>query len=290
MTPVEKIGFIGLGKMGLPMARNIAKAGYRLTLWNRTAAKCREVDGAQAAASIADLAAEQDVTISMISDDPALLRVSNEVLAAARQKSIYIDMSTVSPATSLRVAEACAERGVAYLRAPVSGSVSLAQAGTLTIMCSGLRDAYDQVEPLLGAMGAKLFYVGPEEQARYIKLTINMMVGLTAAMAAEALSFSQKGGMDWDTTLEIMANSVVASPLIGYKLDLLKKREFQPDFTAQQMAKDFDLMLGSGRDLAMPLPLTSMVRQYLEAMRARDMGEQDFFGLVKVWESLGAVR
>lgn len=290
MTPVQKVGFIGLGKMGLPMARNLVKFGYPVTLWNRTAGKCREVEGAQAADSISSLAAEQDVTISMISDDDALLHVSKQILATANEGTIYIDMSTVSPAASEQVAAACALKGVSYLRAPVSGSISLAEAGTLTVLCSGPKEAYEQVKPLFQAIGQKSFHTGEDEEARYLKLAINMMVGLSAAMAAEALAFSNKGGMDWATTLEVMASSVVASPLIGYKIELLKKREFPPDFTAKQMAKDFDIMLESGRSMDLPMPLTSLVRQYLGAMKAQDMGDLDFFGLVKIWEEMGAIK
>ena len=289
MKQIQKIGFIGLGKMGLPMTRNLVKSGYRVTVWNRTADKCREVKGTQIADSISGLATDQDVTISMISDDAALLHVSKQVLATPSKGSIYIDMSTVSPTASAQVATACASKGVIYLRAPVSGSVSLAESGTLTILCSGSKEAYEKVRPVFQAVGQKSFHVGEGEEARYLKLTINMMVGLSAAVTAEALALSSKAGLDLATTLEIMANSVVASPLIGYKIELLKKREFSPDFTVDQMAKDFDIMLESGRSLDLFMPLTSLVRQYLGTMRAWEMGGLDFFGLVKIWERLSAV-
>jgi 3-hydroxyisobutyrate dehydrogenase-like beta-hydroxyacid dehydrogenase len=290
MSDKQKIGFIGLGKMGLPMSRNLVKAGYPVTVWNRTVAKTKEVEGAAAAGSIQELAQGSQVVISMISDDPALASLSTQVLEGAGQGLIYIDMSTVSPVASSQVAEACRAKGVEYLRAPVSGSTALAEAGTLTVLCSGPKAVYDGCEPIFLSMGQKSFHVGPGDEARYLKLTLNMMVGLTSAMAAEALTFSEKGGMDWETMLEIVANSVVASPLIGYKINLLKERNFAPAFTAGQMAKDFDIALGTGQAMDLPMPLTSLVRQFYGAMKAQGQGDLDFFGLLTQWEAMGGIK
>jgi 3-hydroxyisobutyrate dehydrogenase-like beta-hydroxyacid dehydrogenase len=202
---------------------------------------------------------------------------------------IFVDMSTVSPAASARVAASAAAKGVEYLRAPVSGSTVVAAAAGLTIFASGPKDAYDKCLDLFKAMGKACFHVGTGEEARFIKLSLNMMVGITAAMTAEALTLSRSGGMDWQQTIDIVANSVVASPLIGYKVQPLKSRNFAPAFTASQMAKDFDLMLEAARALNVPLPVTALVRQFLGAMKATGKGEQDFFAYVTMVEELAGL-
>jgi 3-hydroxyisobutyrate dehydrogenase-like beta-hydroxyacid dehydrogenase len=293
MADKQKIGWIGLGKMGIPMSQNLAKAGYPLTVYNRTKAKTKEVEGAKVADSPKALAADADVIISMISDDSALEGVSSGAGGAfegAKSGSIYIDMSTVSPAASARVAAAADKKGIKYLRAPVSGSTALAKAGTLTIFASGPKDAYDKCVDIFGKMGQKSFHVGKAEEARYLKLVLNMMVGLTSAMTAEALTFGERGGMDWSTMIEIVNNSVVASPLVGYKAQMLKDRNYAAAFTAAQMAKDFDIALETGRTNNVPMPLTSMTRQFLGTMKATGKGDLDFFGYVTLLEEMAGLK
>lgn len=295
MAEKQKIGWIGLGKMGVPMSRNLIKAGYPLTVYNRTREKTRELadQGAQVADSPRDLASDVDVIISMISDDPVLEAVStgpNGAFEGAKAGATYIDMSTVSPVASGRVAEAAQKKGIKYLRAPVSGSTALATAGTLTVFASGPKDAYDRCVDVFGAMGQKSFHVGTGEEARYLKLLLNMMVGITSAMTAEALTFGERGGMDWTQMIDIISNSVVASPLIGYKAQTLKDRNFAPAFTVSQIAKDFDIALDTGRALDVPMPITSLARQFFGAMKARGKGELDFFGLVTLMEELGGIK
>ena len=295
MAEKQKIGWVGLGKMGIPMSKNLNKAGYPLTVYNRTKGKTKELaeQGAQVAESPKGLAAGADVIISMIADDPALEAVSigpNGAFEGAKAGAIYIDMSTVSPVASGRVAEAAEKKGIKYLRAPVSGSTALAAAGTLTIFASGPKDAYDRCLDIFGAMGQKTFHVGAGDEARYLKLLLNMMVGITSAMAAEALIFGERGGMDWTQMIDIISNSVVASPLIGYKAQILKDRNFAPAFTAEQIAKDFDIALDTGRALNVPMPITSLARQFFGAMKARGKGELDFFGLVTLMEEMAGIK
>jgi 3-hydroxyisobutyrate dehydrogenase-like beta-hydroxyacid dehydrogenase len=238
------------------------------------------------------LARDSQIVISMIADDQALEQVASGpdgIFHDARRGMIFVDMSTVSPAASARVAASAAAKGVEYLRAPVSGSTVVAAAAGLTIFASGPKDAYDKCLDLFKAMGKACFHVGTGEEARFIKLSLNMMVGITAAMTAEALTLSRSGGMDWQQTIDIVANSVVASPLIGYKVQPLKSRNFAPAFTASQMAKDFDLMLEAARALNVPLPVTALVRQFLGAMKATGKGEQDFFAYVTMVEELAGL-
>jgi 3-hydroxyisobutyrate dehydrogenase-like beta-hydroxyacid dehydrogenase len=295
MADKQKIGWIGLGKMGIPMSANLIKAGYPVAVYNRSAEKTKELadQGATVADSMESLAAGADVIISMISDDAALEAVSTGAggaFAGAKSGSVYIDMSTVSPVASARVAAAAAEKGISYLRAPVSGSTMLATAGTLTIFASGPKAAFDQCEAIFEVMGQKSFHVGTAEEARYLKLVLNMMVGLTSAMVAEALTFGEAGGMDWAQMIDIVNASVVASPLVGYKAQILKDRNYAPAFTAAQMAKDFDIALTTGKANNVTMPITAIARQFYGAMKATGKGENDFFGLVALLEEMSGLK
>ncbi len=295
MADKQRIGWIGLGKMGIPMSKNLVKKGYSVTVYNRTKDKTKELatEGAKVADSPKALAAASDVIISMISDDFVLEEVStgkNGAFEGAKAGAIYIDMSTVSPVASARVAESAQKKGIKYLRAPVSGSTVLATSGTLTIFASGPKEAYDQCTEIFGAMGQKVFHVGNGDEARYLKLLLNMMVGITAAMTGEALTFGEKGGMDWNQMIDIIGASVVASPLIGYKAQLLKSRNFAPAFTVDQIAKDFDIALDTGKAANVPMPITAMARQFFGAMKAKGKGNLDFFGFVTLLEDLAGIK
>lgn len=291
----RNLGWIGIGKMGTPMSTHLLKAGYRLAVYDivPSAMSALAEQGAAPVDSPAEVADHADIIISMIPDDPALEAVASGprgIFQSARQGMIYIDMSTVSPATSARIGAAADKRGVQYLRAPVSGSTESAIAAALTILVSGPEDAFDQCRDIFEKLGQKVFHVGPGDQARYLKLLVNMMVGITSAMTAEALVFGERGGIDWDLMIDIINNSVVASPLIGFKMQLLKKRDFAPAFTAAQMSKDFDLALDTGRNLDIPMPLTALVRQLFGAMKATGKGELDYFGLLAQMEEMAGIK
>ena len=181
---MKKIGWIGLGKMGEPMAKKIVQAGYSLTVYNRSAGKADELksEGAFVANDIKSVAENSDFIISMISDDAALNTVAmgpDGVLQNAKPGSTFIDMSTVSPVASAAIAETAAAARISYLRAPVNGTVMQAEASTLVILISGPKESFDACEEIFRKMGDKIFYTGPDEQARYLKLCINMMVGIS---------------------------------------------------------------------------------------------------------------
>ena len=294
MNSKPNLGWIGVGKMGTPMSTHLLKAGYQLSVYDIVPAAMQALteQGAAAANSPAEVADQSEIIISMIPDDAALEAVAKGpqgIIQIARPGTIYIDMSTVSPATSAIIGETAANKGVQYLRAPVSGSTESAATAALTILVSGPDEAFDQCRAIFEKLGQKVFYVGPGDQARYLKLLINMMVGITSAMAAEALTFGKRGGIDWDQMIDMINNSVVASPLIGFKVQLLKEREFAPMFTANQMAKDFDLALDTGRNMDLPMPLTALTRQLYGAMKATGKGELDYFGLVALMEEMAGI-
>ena len=193
--------------------------------------------------------------------------------------AVLVEMSTVSPAASRRAAEALAARGVDYVRAPVSGSTALAANGTLSVMASGPRSAYDRVEPLLAAFSAKRFYLGEAEQARYLKLVVNSLVGATSSLLAEALALGLKGDLSLTDMLDVIGQSAVASPLLGYKKDMVVKGDYAPAFTVEQMIKDLDLIMDTARADHVPMSMAALVRQGYEQAYVDGNGQRDFFVL-----------
>jgi len=291
---VLKIGFIGLGRMGKPMASRLL-AHFPLTIWNRTKAKTVELGkrGAEIASSPREVAAKSDITITMMYDDAALEAVTfgeDGILGGIRPPSVFIDMSTVGPATSNRIASAIKEQGVEMLRAPVTGSTSSAEEGTLTILASGNRQAYEKCEKVFSVMAKKIFYVGAEEEARYLKLAHNMMVGVTAQMLAEAVTFGEKAGLDWHQMLEVFSGSFVASPLLCFKAARLADRDFTAASNVLQLAKDFDLALVAGQQLESPMPIAGLVRQFLGMLVATGKEELDYISLVLLMEDLAGIK
>lgn len=289
------IGFIGLGKMGNPMSKNLLKAGYAMVVCDidPSAREAFSGENVKIFEVCRETAAQADIIISSIPDDSAMEAVvfgDQGIFQDTRPGSVYIDMSTVSPRISARVEEMARAREIDYLRAPVSGSTESAKAGILTIMVSGPQSAYERCEEIFQVLGQKVFYVGSGDQARYLKLLINIMVGITSAITAEALVFGKRGGLDWHQTIDIINNSVIASPLLGFKAEMLKKRDFAPAFTVAQMMKDFDLTLDAAKTLDVPLPLTSMTRQLYAIMKATDRGEFDYFGLQALLEEMAGIR
>ena len=289
------IGWIGLGKMGHPMAINLIKAGKKVSVFNRTTEKTKaHVNlGGIAISSIKELASSSDVIFTMISDDKAIeeMALSDDgIIANTQERASLIDMSTISPAMSAKVAEAATEKHINYLRAPVNGTVMQAEAGSLVILCSGPKTTYENCLPLLEILGSKIFYIGEDEQARFLKLCINAMVGISSSMMGEALAFGEAGGLDWNTMIDVISSSAVGSPILNYKKETLKKRDFTPAFTARQMAKDFDLVLDTANLKNIPMPITSTVRQHWSAMIGTGRGELDYFAYVEMLEELAGIK
>ena len=279
---MQRIGWIGLGKMGEPMARHLRSAGHDLCVWNRTAAKAERLTaaGATPAASAAGAAAGASVVFAMLADDAALraaLLGPEGAVAAMTPGTVLVEMSTVSPGVSAELAEACAGQGVGYLRAPVSGSVAFAEAAKLTVLASGPAETYAATLPLLQTFSARQVHVGLGCEARVMKLALNMMVGLTAAMMGEALALGEKNGLTRELMLDVIGASAVASPLVAYKIGMLRARDYSAAFAARMMAKDFDLALGVAHGAGVPLPLTAQVREGFSAMVAAGDGDADFF-------------
>ena len=284
-----KIGWIGTGKMGGPMSRNVVTAGGDVRVFDPVAENMAPVvaAGAGEAASNAELAAGTDVVVSMIPNDAVLRAVTHGdggIFAVMKAGSIYVDMSTVSPEASIEVAQAAESAGISYLRAPVSGSTALAEAGNLTIMVSGPKAAADACEPLFDAMGAATFYLGDAEQARYLKLVVNLLVGTTGAVLAEALTLGRKGGLDWKQMLDVIGVSAAASPYIQYNLDPLKARDFTPLFTTEQMVKDSRLICEAGAAADVPMAIGDAMLRIFEDTIEAGYGDENLTAAIKLLE------
>ncbi|WP_244631177.1 NAD(P)-dependent oxidoreductase [Aureimonas sp. ME7] len=284
-----RIGWVGTGKMGRPMSRHLLKAGMAVTIFEPLAQNRASLvaDGAEVALSMADLAAAADIVVLTIPNDKVLETVSfgpDGLVAAMRPGQILIEMSTVSPSISARLHKELERRGIAYLRAPVSGSTTTATSGKLSVVVSGPLAAFEVARPILACFSTHQFHVGTGEEARYLKLVLNALVGATSALVGEALTLGRKGGLDTATMLDVIAHSAVASPLLAYKRDLLVSRNFEPAFTVEQMMKDFDLILDAGRADHVPMALAALVRQQYEAAFAGGLADQDFFVLVEQCE------
>ncbi len=280
----QTIGWIGAGKMGGPMSRRLIEAQHRVIVLDpdERSRQLAKDAGAEIADDLRHLAATADTVFSMIPNDAVLDHIvaSADGLAAHMSAgSVLVDTSTVSPAASRAVAERLAARGIQYVRAPVSGSTVMAGNGTLSVMASGPLAAYEHVEPLLATFSAKQFYLGDGEQARYLKLAVNTLVGATSSLLAEALAFGRKGGLTDQAMLDVISQSAVASPLIGYKRDMIVSRDFTPAFTVEQMIKDLDLIMGTARTDHVPMFLAALVRQQYEAAFAAGNAQRDFFVL-----------
>ena len=275
------VGWIGLGKMGLPICRRLKTAGLRVTVLARNdagAAKA-EGEGFPICGSLDELAASE-VIVSAVPDDAALLGLMTaDFLAALGPAHVFIDISTVSPAASAAVARKLAPTGASYLRVPVSGSTMHAAAGQLTAMASGPRSAFDDIQPVLAAFCVRQFYLGTDEQARYLKLAINSILAANSALMAEALAVGEAGGLRRSDMLEVMMQSAIATPLLGYKKDTLIKGEYPPAFSVSQILKDLDLVLEAARADHIPVPVNAIVRQRFEQAYADGLGEDDFFCL-----------
>jgi 3-hydroxyisobutyrate dehydrogenase-like beta-hydroxyacid dehydrogenase len=279
-----RVALAGLGKMGVAIAERILDAGYPLAVHNRTPERAQPLAarGATVLASAADALAQADVCITMLSDDTALEAVALEtpgVLSGARPGTVLVDMSTVSVAVSERVADAAAEAGVEYLRAPVSGNPTVVRGGTLTIVVSGPEHVAQRVEPLLKAIGPTVFYVGEDERARAVKLVLQVMVGGIVELLGEAVVLGESAGVDRARLLEVLCNSAVAAPLVKYKSEPLLRDDFSATFTTTMMLKDVELILELARERGVVLPFTNQLRTLLEETAESGYADADFMAL-----------
>jgi 3-hydroxyisobutyrate dehydrogenase len=284
-----KLGWVGVGKMGLPMASHLLAAGHAVAACDLLPAlvEAAVARGARAAPTPAAAAREAEVVFSSIPDDNALRAVTLTqvgVLAGARPGAVYVDTSTVSAAASAEVAAAAAARGVHYLRVTVSGNNKMAETKALTIIASGERAVYERCRPLLALFGPQQYYVGDAEQARTLKLAINLMVYATVGGLAEALAMGSRGGLDWAQMLDVMAASAVGSPLLKNKSTDLKKRDFSPTFNCLQARKDLALINEAATASGIHAPLAQILASMIEDCIAHGSAQEDYAAMIKTVE------
>jgi 3-hydroxyisobutyrate dehydrogenase-like beta-hydroxyacid dehydrogenase len=284
MNSKHKIAWIGAGKMGLPICKRLKSAGYNVKVLARRPAQAEVLTshGLEFTDNIADMIKQADVVFTAVTDDKALADVvlGSDFLSSLDPKAVLIDISTVSPACSAQVA-AQLPRTIDYLRSPVSGSTGMAEAGTLTALVSGPKTAFDNMTDVFSTFTKKAFHLGEAEEARYLKLAINSMVAATSALLGEALAFGQKGGLSHAAMLEVITQSAVASPLIGYKRDMIISGDYKPAATLNMLKKDLELLLATAQGKHLPLPVNSMIRDIYADAADKGLGEKDFFVLVQ---------
>lgn len=293
MSSPRKIGFIGLGLMGRPMAMNLLKAGHSLTVWNRTPSRAQELvaAGATLAKSAREAAAASDMLFTIVSDPPALEQVlwghegnSDGALAGLRRGSVYIDSSTVAPSLTRRVAAACAERGVRYLDAPVTGGDWGAREGNLVFMIGGTTDTLREVEPILGVLGKKWFHLGPNGAGQTVKLAMNAILALQVGAMAEALALVTKAGLKGEQLIEVMQSSMARSGVLDIKAPLMVKGDFKPSFPLRLMHKDLGLALDLGNQLGVALPATAAAREVYSYVKGASPDDLDYSGVMRFWQ------
>lgn len=279
--PRVTVGLIGLGNMGAAIAGRLLDGGIPLVVYNRTQAKTHEVAGrgARVAETPQELVGQVDVVLTSLADDQALEDVAARVLPAARPGTVLVDVSTVSPAASGRVASLAEKRGVGYLRAPVSGNPTVVRAGNLSFIVSGRREDLERVEDVIRAIGPTIHHVGEREEARVVKLALNSMIAGLAQLMSEALVLGEAAGVSREKLLEVMAASAVGAPFVKYKAEPLLRGDFSATFTTELMEKDVDLVLDLAVEVGVELPVARAMKTLLRATADAGYAELDFMAL-----------
>lgn len=293
---MAKLGFLGLGLMGGPMARNLIKAGHEVALWSHSKGKAEKLAaeaGGKACATPADVARFADCVFLCVGDSAMSEQVilgQSGLREGGRKGLIIVDASTVSPSSSRHVHEQLAKAGIDFLGAPCTGSTPGAINGTLTFMVGGDEKVFEKVRPWLEAMGKKLYFCGGPGMGLHAKLTQNLVLSNLLQAFNEGIVLSTKAGVDPKLMLDILSNSAAKSGLIDYKAPFIFRREFETNFSVKWMHKDMGLMLESAQELEVPLFLTGLSRQMFQAAITRGHGEEDICSTIKVLEEMTGVE
>ncbi len=292
---MERIGFIGLGIMGKPMAQNLLKAGYPLTVVERASAGTQELiaAGASVRPTPCAVAEASDVVITMLPDSPQVEEVilgPDGVLEGLRPGGLVIDMSTVLPGTARRVAAAARERGVDALDAPVSGGEVGARNATLSIMVGGPAAAFERARPIFEKLGRNIVHVGEAGAGQVAKAANQIVVAVTIEAVSEALVLAAKAGADPARVREALLGGFAQSRILDLHGNRILQRNFQPGFKTRLHRKDLNIILATARELGVALPATSIVAELMNALIARGGGELDHSALVTVLEELANFR
>jgi len=291
----DTIGFIGLGIMGKPMARNLLKAGYPLLVHNRSRASVEELanEGAAPAASAYAVAAAADILITMLPDSPDVEQVYNGpegVFTGARAGALLVDMSTISPVVARKLAAEAERRGCEMLDAPVSGGEAGAVGATLSIMIGGKPSAVDRAMPVFQKLGKNIVHVGAAGAGQIAKAANQIVVGVTIAAVSEALVLAAKAGVDPAKVREVLLGGFAQSKILDAHGQKMLDRNFKPGFRIRLHEKDLKIALASGSEYGVPLATTAVVAQMMSALKATGRGDLDHAALVNLIEELSGKK
>ena len=284
------IGFIGLGLMGGPMASNLVKAEFPVTVWNRTASKAESLvkQGAKLAANPRAVALQADVLITIVSDPAALEEVlwgANGAIEGLRRGSLYIDSSTVSPDLARRVAKVCANRGVEFLDAPVTGGNWGAEKGELLYMIGGDAKVFDRAKPVLDVLGKKFFLLGPNGAGQTVKLGMNLILAMQVDALAEALAVVTAAGVEGERLVEVLQSSMGRTALLDIKAPLMLKHEYKASFPLRLMQKDLRLALEMAREHGVTLPAAAAAYGTYTTVKDSSNDDPDYAGIMRFWDA-----
>ena len=290
-----KVGFIGLGIMGKPMAKNIIKAGYEVVVTTHKKAVVDEMvaAGAQGAANGKEVASKCDVVITMLPNSPNVRDAvlgKDGVLEGAKAGLVLIDMSSIDPVESRKIGEALAAKGVEMLDAPVSGGEPKAVDGTLSVMVGGKKDLFDKYAPLLKTMAGSVVYVGELGSGNVAKLANQIVVACNIAAVAEALTFAKKAGTDPKLVFEAIKGGLAGSTVMNAKAPMMLERNFKPGFRIELHIKDLNNALNAAHAISAPVPLTGQVMEMMQVLKADEHQKEDHSSLVKFYEKISNVE
>ena len=293
---MAKLGFLGLGIMGYPMARNLLRAGHDVALWSHTSSKAKELAAAEKGkfASTPKEVAHHAECIFLCVGTPAMAEQvilgEDGVITGAKAGSIVADASTISPSGSRKIGAELAKKGIHYLDIPCTGSTPGANAGTLTFMAGGDQTLLEKIRPWMEPMGKRIYYCGSAGMGLHAKLSQNLILSNILQAFNEGMILATKAGVEPKLMLEILTNSAAKSGLIEFKAPYVFNRDFSPQFSVKWMDKDIGLMLESGQELNVPLPLTSLTRQIFQAAIAQGHAEEDICSTIRVLEDMVGVQ
>ncbi|MBI3537969.1 MAG: NAD(P)-dependent oxidoreductase [Chloroflexi bacterium] len=292
---MANLGFVGLGVMGSRIVKRLLDAGHAVTGFNRTKSKAQWLldAGMQLADSPRAVAEKSEIIFSMVTDTRALRAITegaDGILAGLRAGKIYVDMSTVSPAASREIAQQVASQGAHMLDGPVSGSVITLEQGNLSIMIAGDAATFEKVKPVLQAIGPKVNYVGANGLAVSMKIATNLSLAVQMLAFSEGVLLAEKAGIKRETAVEVLLNSVIASPMVKYRGPFVLKLPDEAWFDVDMMQKDMTLALELGRQLDVPLPTTAITNEFLTAARGMGFAEKDFAVMFQVLAQMAGVK
>lgn len=292
MQEIKKVAFLGMGIMGSRMAANVARAGFDLTVWNRTREKAEavaEAIGAKLADTPSQAAAGADAVITMVVDSPqveAVLLGDNGAAGSLAEGSMVIDMSTIAPRAAQDIAQRLREQGTGFLDAPVSGSSPKAEDGTLTIMVGGSEEDFERAKPLLDSMGELIVHVGPQGHGQVVKLLNNTLAAVNAAALGEAITAARKAGLDMDALVRVVAASSGNSTMLQIKAKPMIEHDFTPLFRLDHMLKDVRLCLETIDELGTQAPVAEAACNLYEKASEHGRGDDDFGSVIESVEDV----